>query len=36
MLSGNWVSDSLAITSLMVLALLFVAPFFIRHEQREQ
>jgi len=34
MISGNLVNDALAITSLVVLALLFVAPFFIRDEQR--
>ena len=34
MLSGNWLIDALAITSLMVLTLLFVLPFFIRDEQR--
>ena len=34
MLSGNRLNDALAITSLMVLAPLFILPFVIRDEQR--
>ena len=33
MLSGNWLNDSLAITSLVVLALLCVLPLFIRDQK---
>jgi hypothetical protein len=33
MISGNLVNDALAITSLVVLALLFVLPFVIRDQK---
>lgn len=34
MLSGNWLNDVLAMTSLMVLALFYIIPFIVCDEHR--